>query len=112
MGKLLSDNILIIDARNFLESLEKETQKFPTPQLVSICEIDDIDLDERENKKYLIMVLAIQNSIVTLKRRSFDEQNIPPNIPLAAGSALLVDPSKYQSVLYWRRSNEPASFFI
>ena len=110
--KLISDDILIIDARNFLESLEEENIRFPTPQLVSICDIKEEELENEHHRQYLVCVLAIQNSIVTLKRRNFDENNIPPNIPLAGGSALLVDPQIYSQVLYWRRRNEPATFFI
>ena len=113
--ELLSNDILMIDARNFLESLEEETIIFPLPQLVSICDIPSNDENNTINiqkRQYLFCVLAIQNSIVTLKRRQFDEKNIPPNIPLAGGSALLVDPNKYSQILYWRRTNEPATFFI
>eukprot|EP01084_Bolivina_argentea_P043771 80607_1 len=109
---LLSDDIFIIDAKNLFESLEQETIKFPSPQLVSICDIEDDDLNNENERPYLVCVLAIQNAIVTLKRREFDENNIPPNIPLAGGSCLLVDPSVYSQVLYWRRTNDPATFFI
>eukprot|EP01083_Nonionella_stella_P135167 411148_1 len=109
---LLSDDILIIDAHNFWESLEAETVEFPTPQLVSICDIKPEEFADKQQKPYLICVLAIQNAIVTLKRREFDPDNIPPNIPLAGGSALLVDPTKYSQVLYWRRTNDPATFFV
>lgn len=110
--QLLSNDILLIDAKNFLESVEEETIRFPGPQLVSICDIPSNDDLEQKDKQYLFCVLAIQNSIVTLKRRQFDPNNIPPNIPLAGGSVLLVDPNMYSSVLYWRRTNDPATFFI
>mmetsp|Transcript_44114 Transcript_44114/g.70711 ORF Transcript_44114/g.70711 Transcript_44114/m.70711 type:complete len:382 (-) Transcript_44114:82-1227(-) len=109
---LLSNDILIIDAHVYVESLEIETIKFPGPQLVSICDMDEQELQNKKQRQYLFCVLAVQNSIVTLKKREFDESNLPPNIPLAAGSVLLVDPQKYSSVLYWRRNNEPATFFI